>query len=492
MQPAASTLCKQVLFLTKLILSFLIIGILLFLNFLDLKESNNNRTYLGILKSVADKNSRAELKFKDYELPRLDSLQTLEPGIYRKHVNSRTALVNNLNRYGAFITRANKGGGTDKKNSIILMINDSLKSMLGDGGDYSTVFNNSKRGYSDFNQGQTVNDAIEIFNSFPLQEKVELLTAIDTAVLVKKCDSILNDIKAHQMEQARVDSIARISLQDSGGLTHPNTRGIRIDYGTGGPESFVNSLTGKDVEPAAASLLFGSYHSFQGLFVQPKKVVLILNTQHNDNPGANPFQGNPGHGAQGNQGSGMGMGMGEPYTIEVPAETETVTLPSTLFFAGYPPNALLEMADKDKQEDLANLYGSADLNMVDNISVDLYNKNNQPVSILGFDLSRKWFPLALFVVLAIIAALLFKDVRTAKVLKYQMISGGDNDDVVQFLITNRYIRFFLWVITPALLFVLVLYASFIHYNTAWFMLMIAGCITAVLLGLIAFLVSEKL
>src|SRR5215203_1135075 len=69
-------LAKRMLFFTKVILTFLVIMVLIFLNFLDLRESNRNKTYLD--------------------------------------------LVNLLKIYGANFTKGTKGGG-DAENRFVVM-----------------------------------------------------------------------------------------------------------------------------------------------------------------------------------------------------------------------------------------------------------------------------------------------------------------------------------------------------------------------------------
>ena len=104
----SSGLLKTTLFLTKTVFTFCIVSLIIYLNFADLQESNANRSYLNLLKSVAEKHHAAELLFKDYELKRLDTLKEIAPQVYAKHYSSRVALVTTLNRYGALITRAAK------------------------------------------------------------------------------------------------------------------------------------------------------------------------------------------------------------------------------------------------------------------------------------------------------------------------------------------------------------------------------------------------
>src|ERR1700755_2084187 len=94
-----SNLFKTVLFLTKTIFTFLIVSLLIYLNFIDLKENNNNRAYLNLLNNIYDKYSKSQLVFKDYELQRLDTLKFINASIYQKHFDSRVALVKALNTY---------------------------------------------------------------------------------------------------------------------------------------------------------------------------------------------------------------------------------------------------------------------------------------------------------------------------------------------------------------------------------------------------------
>ena len=64
-----NALAKRLLFLTKIIFSFLVIGIILFINYLDLQEKNRDSRYLNFLANVYEKGDQ-ELSFENSELER--------------------------------------------------------------------------------------------------------------------------------------------------------------------------------------------------------------------------------------------------------------------------------------------------------------------------------------------------------------------------------------------------------------------------------------
>jgi len=116
---------KRVLLFTKIILTLLLISVLIFLNYIDLQESNSNRQHLATLKDAYQLSANGQLQFQDYELERIDWLHRSNLKLQQSHTKSRVKLVALLNQFGASIGESTKGGG-DNPNSIVLMVNNSL------------------------------------------------------------------------------------------------------------------------------------------------------------------------------------------------------------------------------------------------------------------------------------------------------------------------------------------------------------------------------
>jgi hypothetical protein len=170
----------------------------------------------------------------------------------------------------------------------------------------------------------------------------------------------------------------------------------------------------------------------------------------------------------------------------------TTTLPSTLVLAGFPSNVINDLYDNNRQDALRDQYGNAKLSMIDEISIDIYKKNNAPISILGFDLSRKWFPIALFIVITIVLFTLFITIRNSLSSSILINKDIDNDDVLSFLISNKTIRFFLWILATPIIFFLVLNSSPVHYDNTIFYSLFFCCFLSVILGVMSYIKSLKL
>ena len=268
-----SGLLKTTLFLTKTMFTFCILSLIIYLNFTDLQENNANRAYLNLLKSVAEKYHASELLFKDYELKRLDTLKGLVPQVYAKHNSSRIALVRTLNRYGASVTRATKGGGDKKNNVIMLMSDDSLRTLfcISRAKTRPPLFTKQRGDYSDDSRDETVSDALNIFNTYPQQEEVTLLTDIDTTRLAHICDSLLQAVTGNGNPPPG-SSQPSSSVPPNGVVdnSHRYPAGEADNGSTAVPDS------GHPQQPVLPGALFGSRQVFNGLCIYPDEVVILI------------------------------------------------------------------------------------------------------------------------------------------------------------------------------------------------------------------------
>jgi hypothetical protein len=170
-----NSLARRLLFLTKIILSFLVIGIILLINYLDLLEKNRDSRYLNFLANIYEKGDQ-ELSFENFELERVNYLDTKNKVLSKQHINTRNKIVGTLNSYGASIDRPGKGEG-NAVNYFVLMSNDLLGAKHKETSKVKT-------------QGQgTVNSAIAMFRKYSHPDNVYLITGIDTPLLVLKLDS---------------------------------------------------------------------------------------------------------------------------------------------------------------------------------------------------------------------------------------------------------------------------------------------------------------
>jgi hypothetical protein len=448
---------KRVLFFTKLILTFLVISILIFLNYLDLKETNRNRVYLCLLRDVYTASESSDLKFENYELERLLWLGRTNAALQKKHSDSRIALVSMLNNYGANIGAKEKGSGTNP-NIIILMSNSRNDNIKKDfSGEEDALSKGVFTGYTSARTQNfgTVSMALDSFLRHEPDDTVYLLTGIDTLFLKRQLDSLLKKATNNTHSAGSPDTASGESDERR-----------RVDgLATSGLEEFVS--------PASTRTLFTQHWKVQGLALRRNMVYLSL-------------QPNAQFAAQTSPDA-------DRRELAIPAKCDSLKVPSILRFAGFDTVTVHELAQsKNKQRELLNLYGSFNLDFIDNLSSEAFNKNNNAISILGFDISRKWFPFAMFILLLVIYTILFKTIRGAASSSSKIISGYESDDVLDFLVDNKWMRFIIWVLTPVFLVFLVLYSTLINYNIAVYVGMIAAGVTSLLLGWIAFTKSLRL
>jgi hypothetical protein len=451
MTPKLEVSAKRILFFTKVILTFLVISILIFLNYMDLQESNRNRDFLCMLKDIYDLSDKSEVEFADYELERIAWLRTTNPALQKKHTDSRVELISTLNKYGASIGVASKGGGSNP-NSIVLMIDPQENAIKKVGAEADALGEVVVVGYSSARSNGNVNMALDSFRRYESAMNVNFLTNIDSKVLVRKLDSILRHYQQQEFNASHTTDSMLPEVDSS--TVHPQTGSER---------------------------LFRKYLEFVGLFLQNKSIHIIVRDRRRS-VGLGPMQSGP-PGAH---------GLGNDF-ITVPAQTDSVMFPSILEFVGLDTAIVRGLAqNKRKQKELENLYGHYELNFIDNLSVEAFNKNNNAISILGFDISRKWFPIAMYVVLLVIYTMLYKTIRNADLSSTKIISGYESEETLDFLIDNKWIRFVIWVLTPVFLLFLVLYSTLINYGTAIYSILILAGISCLILGWMSYKKSLKL
>src|SRR5258705_5123469 len=130
--------------------------------------------------------------------------------------------------------------------------------------------------------------------------------------------------------------------------------------------------------------------------------------------------------------------------------------------------------------------------MIDNLSAEVVNQNYDAVSILGFDVSRRWFPLAMFIILVIIYSMLYETLKQAKNKNCKIISGYNSDTSLDFLVDKKWIRFTLWIISPVLLMFFTLYSTLIRYDYFIYGLIGLSSIACFILGWLAYKISLQL
>ena len=171
MEKSKQIYLKRITAFTKAIITLFFVSLIIFLNFIDLRQSNEDRDYLQMLKDVSSK-SEAELGSGTFELKRVKWLLKNAPSIGENHVGARDSVVSLLNEYGYRVTMGSKGGG-NQKNTIIMMSNDSAVSRNIQQPDLDNPSIASV--YHEIN----IRNALQKFNNYGKEDKIRVLTYIN-------------------------------------------------------------------------------------------------------------------------------------------------------------------------------------------------------------------------------------------------------------------------------------------------------------------------
>jgi hypothetical protein len=156
-------LAKRMLFLTKVILSFFIISVIIFLNYLDLKENIQLKTYVNLIQNISQLGSE-KLYYSNHEIKRAMYLNRTNLSLSNKHQNARNSLISVLSKYVKNNPNGMKGQG-ETRNKVVLMEKfDSLAAIK------QSKINN---GYSPATDYSVVNEKFSEINyqSFPKTKK---------------------------------------------------------------------------------------------------------------------------------------------------------------------------------------------------------------------------------------------------------------------------------------------------------------------------------
>jgi len=416
---------KRMLLFTKVIMTLLTVTVLIFMNFLDLQESKRNQQYLNLLAGVYGSGSNS-YPFEKYEIQRMEYLQQHSSGVGNKHLNSRQRLINILGDFNMLINRSVKGEGTNKNNFVLMH---SSQVSLSKTKVVSPTIEYSK---------STVDSAMIFFRNFSKPDKVILLKEFDYSALERKLKKIWSEdsLKISRFVQPtkKGDSLA--------GATE-------MDFENGAPSQWVGGAGIMPLEERLSKILY-----FRNVNFSSSSLVIRFSME----PVATYSQ-SGGQGGQGSQDQFLD-------SVTVRASIDSLSFPSILEFAGFDSTIVRGLASNTlAQQEITDAYGYYDVSSVDNLVKDQLQKNNDAVSILGFDVSRKWFPIALLLVLAATYILLFQAVKSAKSIEAKIISGPESEDVLHFLVGKKSIRFAIWVLSPILIIALIWHSSLVHYTT---------------------------
>lgn len=482
-------LAKRMLFFTKVILTLIIINIIIFVNYLDLQENIRLKSYLNLINSIEQIDDR-KLYYTNFELERAKYLHRVNPALSEKHQDSRNIIATIVEEFGESNVRDMKGQG-DSMNRFVLM--ESAK-YLKNGGFNEVLSVLETEQTKIIVVENTVNDALDKFLDYGGQEKYYLVTAVDDELLRQKFEAVKENKKRNFQisEDVVTDNVSEdyselgISIEEIDEETSKFNNDLQIlpqkDLENNNIKRTPNEI--EDDENLAEDEGYQpsvivhnrrtkSLFKFSNLFINGNTLHISLSDRDFEREGiVNPNQ------------SGF---IGWSTTITIPVTLDSLTFPSTLYFAGYDSAIVKELyGNKINQENIRNLYGSYVLSAVGRLSEDVVNKNSEAVSILGFDVSRKWFPIAMFLTLVIIYHMLYINIKKAKKDKVLIFKKYISDDPLEFLVDRLLLRFSVWVLSPAFLLSLVLYSSLITYNVMYYTVLFVCSAFCIALGIVSY------
>jgi hypothetical protein len=474
MIPTLETFGNRILLATKILLTFLVISILIFLNYLDLQESNRNRAYLCLLRDISDLSYNDDLQFKDFELERIAWLRRANPGLQKRYSDSRSELVDILYKYGASIGPEIKGKG-DNPNKIVLMIKSAEDTLKKTGAvvdehrepelDFLGETQVVGYGTASARSYKTVAMAIDTFMQYDSVTNVHLLVSFDFKLLVKRLDSILSDCEERLfIANDAADSIKTNFISSLA----KNNRKVNESQHKNLQQDTLKSTAFQIQTPKEN--LFGAFLKFEAVYIQNNNIHVSYSDAKD-----------------------MGSRKYITSVISIPAFSDSALFPAILEFVGLDTALVRGLSqNKNKLQQLRNLYGSHYLTFINDLSIEAFNKNNSAISMLGFDISRKWFPIAMFSILLFLYLMLFKTIDSASLSSLKIISGYESGDTLYFLIDNKWMRLIIWVLTPVFLLFLTLYSTLIHYSLVTYSLLILAGSLCLILGWLSYKKSSKI
>lgn len=459
---------KRILFFTKIVFTLFVINLILLINYIDLTESNRMAHSLSVIKTVFRDVKTGREYFNKYDIERLSWLKENDSSLFKQHSEARNFFFNVLDKYQKKISLDEKGGGRRPKRNV-------FKVMFATGfdDDISNV-SPAEEDDDDDNPERTplinidefsVNDAIDAFIKYSENIPVAFLISIDTSVIINKMDSLI--IRYHYNYKTKGDVYGDDADYYSG--EKKETKESSIDKQDVNNTNEVETYTVKDLRP-----YFFNNFNYIGIRLKNDTVSLSLFTNFYDPKSAVQDE-------------------DKPVILDFLAKSHFIACPSVLYFSDSANTDITELAkNKRIQSEIRKRYGYYKLSMIDDLATAALKKYEEPVSILGFGISRRWFPVMLMFFLLVIYSLLFITVKKAKTNREKIITKYESDDSWDMLINYKWLRFLLWVLSPLLLLAIILYSTLIEYSIIVYSAMILAGAACILLGFLAYKFSIKL
>ena len=486
-------LAKRTLFFTKVIFTILVINILISTNYLDFKEDIKLKKFLNLINSVSNLSER-NIEYSNFELERVMYLIRTNPNLATKHRKARKTIVDLLEYYNkeySDISRYSKGEGSSR-NMFVAMINLEFEK------NYREDFRKERIEIETEQKkvlptDKTVNEALDFFLRIGGREKINVITGVNETYLREQIEEGIACYK-----DKSPGTVVVIYKEENNYNTERNVS-FRFAFLYLDGDSLVINFTNQYINQNVnryESYDNGYYRGVTGASGNSKGGLAYLrgnqvntggrersNYDHEDfqdivfsnynSPAYNPSS--------------------DGVNVKIPVTIETAIFPSTLYFAGYDSTLVSELFNNlETQQTIRRLYGNYNLSAIDKLSEDTLKKISDSVSVLGFDISRKWFPVAISVALVVLYSLLYKTIKKAKSNKLKIITCYDGDDPLEFLIEIKWLRFLIWFFSPVFLLLITFYTSLIVFNPLINTLLIINTIACILLGVYTYRTSLNL
>lgn len=411
---------KKFLSLTKLILGFVVICMLLVFDNLDYRELRDKSAHIGVLMKLS-RMQPEQLEIADKEHAVAGWLDTTHKSVATSYLSTRKAIAGLLIKMGVReeVVRRAKGYDSDEKNkfnALYVVRQDTVLPPVDES----------------FMTEPSVEEMMRTFRYYAQSLELNILAAADTALLRKKMNVVV--------------------------------------YQESDPEEYEEETSSPEEDSIAQLRFFRETYLFKAVVPLKDSIRLVF---YED----------------------IGAGQRNPNDqyITTAGTFVKIKAPAILFFSGFDTALVNELYnDKDLQESIVAEYGKMSIDDMSTLFDKALEKNVNAVSILGIDISRRWFPLAILFLLAIVNYLLLVNVGKAKSNGVKPFGSYPYDDILDWTVNNSYMRAVLWAGAPLVLTAAIFLTSFIHYSPAYYFIAAVMTLTAFFLGLSAYRRSRGL
>lgn len=473
-EKSAEKRMKKLLFLTKVIFGFLLICMILLFDYLDYSDLKSKNEQLGLLRKLSLV-SPASLEAVELEPAVVAWVEKNAKPTADAYVNARKSISGLLLQQGISERQVSEAKGyTNEAENKFLTIGFTRNQPL------------PERLTGISREQLPIEDMLEVMRYYAQPLTVQVLTKADTGQLKARmlaaaaghdqkekssrfATSYPYSVAVRSNDHMAVD-VAEEIIDPSGDIIINEAPDVIREEREVQPTAI--PVRGEETKPDLMAV-FKRHYDFKSVKLVQDSVVMF----YAENRGVGQYTSN-------REGSQLGFAGAAGIT--------TLKTPSVLALAGMDTariNALYH--DTLLQQNISAQYGKLSVSEVNTFYSKLLDKNTKSISILGIDISRRWFPLALLVLVVIVNLLLLLNTAKVKAVGAFPPADFDSDDALDWLLVNRLARALLWILPPLLIAGTIGYTAFIRYPTAYYVLLATLAVLASVLGALAFLRSVK-